>query len=246
MACTVALGLICCLALIAVPSSTATEGMASETDQSCLLQAVNSVQGTIVANADAGAVDKLLHQTLETSRIEATANKSAVLDYLSSVSIVRHIQNEIEFELSGSNGTALHRNKVVLILLQVFMLPAWCGIDRCYMGQPCLGLLKGLSLSGLGIWGLIDWFVILVNSMQKSTTVNSLGFRAHFDAEQIEPAFYISCVQLGLVMGSCCCWLCMIAGYGAAASWNSKQQLQKQQQRPSTTFALAAPPPSSS
>lgn len=245
MAFMVALGLTCYLALIGVPCSKAIEVIVSETDQSCLLQAVNSVQGTIVANADSVETGMAHHQTQATSLIEATANKSAAPHAI--FERFRHIQNEIEFEVSGQNGTALHRNKVVLILLQVFMLPAWCGMDRCYMGQPCLGLLKGLTLSGMGVWGLIDWFMVLVNSMQKSTSINSLGFNAHFDAEQVEPAFYISCVQLALVMGSCCCWLCMIAGYGAAASWNAKQQQQKQQQqRPSTTFALAAPQPSSS
>ncbi len=43
--------------------------------------------------------------------------------------------------------------------LIISLLGPW-GVDRMYLGQIGLGLLKMLTLGGLGIWWLIDLFQI--------------------------------------------------------------------------------------
>ena len=51
-------------------------------------------------------------------------------------------------------------------LLSLF-LGGW-GIDRFYLGQPGLGIVKLLTGGGFGVWALIDLIMILAGSMRDS------------------------------------------------------------------------------
>lgn len=42
------------------------------------------------------------------------------------------------------------------------------GIDRFYIGDTGLGVGKLLTCGGLGIWGIIDWFLIMGATRQKN------------------------------------------------------------------------------
>jgi TM2 domain-containing membrane protein YozV len=70
-----------------------------------------------------------------------------------------------------------------------------CGVDRCYLGNIVLGVVKGITLGGLGIWALIDWIVIFINMLQKKLDINNLGMTATFEDENdANTAFWITIV----------------------------------------------------
>jgi len=52
---------------------------------------------------------------------------------------------------------------VVLLLMSIFF--GWLGVDRFMMGQVFIGILKLITLGGLGIWWLIDLILIASKKM---------------------------------------------------------------------------------
>jgi len=46
------------------------------------------------------------------------------------------------------------------------------GIDRFFIGQTLLGILKLLTIGGCGIWAIIDWF--LIKNATKEENLNEL------------------------------------------------------------------------
>jgi hypothetical protein len=54
------------------------------------------------------------------------------------------------------------------MLLVISILVGYLGIDRFMLGQTGLGIAKLLTCGGLGIWTIVDWFLI----MGETRTVN--------------------------------------------------------------------------
>eukprot|EP00971_Amphidinium_carterae_P073260 1448409-Amphidinium_carterae.2 len=80
------------------------------------------------------------------------------------------------------------------------------GIDRCYMGQPILGVLKGLTCGGCcGIWAIIDFVIIAINCLQSLESINAGGFKAQFNTVDIAPAWWITLVLLIFHVSSAIC-----------------------------------------
>eukprot|EP00928_Gymnodinium_smaydae_P041813 TRINITY_DN2824_c0_g5_i1.p1 TRINITY_DN2824_c0_g5~~TRINITY_DN2824_c0_g5_i1.p1 ORF type:complete len:201 (+),score=43.92 TRINITY_DN2824_c0_g5_i1:200-802(+) len=92
------------------------------------------------------------------------------------------------------------KDKVVLLIMEI--LPLYiCGIDRCYMGSYCTGILKGMSLGGLGIWVIIDWLTIIPNAIEKQSSIDSMGIEGTFTTESVQGAHLLGYIAIiGIVL----------------------------------------------
>jgi hypothetical protein len=103
-----------------------------------------------------------------------------------------------EVELPANSST--HVNKVLFALIELTILPACCGIDRCYTGQYLLGVIKGLTLGGATIWAFIDYFGFAINALERKESIDILGYNATFTQDTVEPSFWITAVIGGLTV----------------------------------------------
>jgi len=117
--------------------------------------------------------------------------------------------------VSISNGTICEDciDKVVLVVLEMLGL-GFFGIDRFYAGSITTGVLKLVSLGGCGVWFIVDWFVVIVNAMERKDSIHYLGIKASFHDQGIKTSRMLAIIDVTVVSAGCflCCCCFFIAG----------------------------------
>lgn len=58
--------------------------------------------------------------------------------------------------------------KEPVIALVISLIVGQLGIDRFYIGDTGLGIAKLLTCGGIGIWTIVDWFLIMDAAREKN------------------------------------------------------------------------------
>jgi TM2 domain-containing membrane protein YozV len=63
------------------------------------------------------------------------------------------------------------REKSPPVALILSLVIGTLGLDRFYLGNTLVGILKLITFGGLGIWTLIDWFLIMGAARTKNAEI---------------------------------------------------------------------------
>jgi TM2 domain-containing membrane protein YozV len=83
--------------------------------------------------------------------------------------VVPNIRDTL-LEMDDSNWAAIQtlQFKDPTICLVISLIGGSLGIDRFFIGDTGLGIAKLLTCGGLGIWGIVDWFLIMAATREKN------------------------------------------------------------------------------
>ena len=91
------------------------------------------------------------------------------LAYLSAIKNMRDSLPPERRETFDLQFGGREKNPTVALILSLVV--GVLGVDRFYIGSIALGVLKLITFGGFGIWGLIDWFLIMGAARKKNVEI---------------------------------------------------------------------------
>ncbi len=99
---------------------------------------------------------------------------------------------------SIKNNKTNVKSKLLLLVIASLGL-GLLGIDRFYAGDIAMGIIKLLTLGGLGIWAFVDWVIILINALSQSK--NGVFGVTKWNDKDDNLVFYVAIIFLILHVG---------------------------------------------
>eukprot|EP00450_Noctiluca_scintillans_P015443 CAMPEP_0194523522 /NCGR_PEP_ID=MMETSP0253-20130528/58426_1 /TAXON_ID=2966 /ORGANISM="Noctiluca scintillans" /LENGTH=200 /DNA_ID=CAMNT_0039368067 /DNA_START=127 /DNA_END=729 /DNA_ORIENTATION=+ len=113
-----------------------------------------------------------------------------------------------------------NRQKEILVIFELLGL-GFLGIDRMYIGGArgiTLGVVKLLTVGGCGLWAAFDFMAVMINAVQRETTMDFLGMKAEFEHSGLEAARALGIAGLVAVVLLVSLWLGTLFSMGFAAA----------------------------
>eukprot|EP00416_Gambierdiscus_australes_P035819 CAMPEP_0171106024 /NCGR_PEP_ID=MMETSP0766_2-20121228/63889_1 /TAXON_ID=439317 /ORGANISM="Gambierdiscus australes, Strain CAWD 149" /LENGTH=257 /DNA_ID=CAMNT_0011567011 /DNA_START=20 /DNA_END=793 /DNA_ORIENTATION=+ len=160
------------------------------------------------------------------SRSEVEAHLHRALEQLDSAGLANsEISATLQRALAQLTAKSRQKDKIALMILEMCPFTWFFGIDRFYLGCfrtafAKLGVGLGCCLLGLAVWcclfsgmnllalcvsffaafgavwGVIDYFAVVVNALRFSVDMHTLGMHAEFDHSHVQVAFVLGIVNL--------------------------------------------------
>mmetsp|Transcript_21763 Transcript_21763/g.40991 ORF Transcript_21763/g.40991 Transcript_21763/m.40991 type:complete len:244 (+) Transcript_21763:101-832(+) len=138
------------------------------------------------------------NDTIETVEfMQEAANRTSVA--LQSLDVLGHLEYELQV---GAGPDA--RSKVALVMMELAVVPGMLGIDRCYMGQCGMGIVKAATFGGLTVWFIFDFLAVVMTALSGSHYMNAFGLKGKFLPNEIHFAFWLTLMgTLGMLLMCC-------------------------------------------
>lgn len=161
------------------------------------------------------AVETVANHTIEDEKVDLDDEAESTDGQFSS--FTETIYKQVEYELGWNHipQPPPMKNKALLMLLEVTVVPAFFGLDRCYMNQACHGIVKGMTLGGLGLWAIIDNLAVFINAVQESHGIDVVGMRANFHKDSVHPAYVVAVWGAAIFTTLILCYFCVGMCYHA-------------------------------
>jgi len=140
--------------------------------------------------------------------LTAGVSEGMALDYsaqaLSQVVVTRSARGQSAAEADQKESEPPTKNKIVLMVIEMFPLCWLFAVDRFYLGNIGLGIAKlsvslGTCFIGGAIWGLVDFIIIVHNALRQEQTLHAAGLSAQFPKSQLHMAFVLAIVDILMI-----------------------------------------------
>lgn len=160
-----------------------------------------------MSNADNSNIAESARERIATGNVDNSNITQYAREQIASVVMMQAANNrskadssnldafkQLQYELELGAGPS-PKSKVALVLLELFGL-GLCGVDRCYMGQCALGLLKGLTAGGFTVWFVFDYLAVIITALSGSEHMNAFGMKGSFITDEMAFAFWLTVIGL--------------------------------------------------
>lgn len=150
-----------------------------------------------------------------TEEVQSTSRE----DDAQSTTIVNDVPLHPADWTTAAPGCSDCADKVVLVVIEMLFPLAFLGFDRIYVGCISTGMIKMLTLGGCGVWGIVDWFIVMVNALEESPDLNVGGIKASFHTKgnSIEIARILGMIDVAMVSAGSFLCLCGTLVCGGSA-----------------------------
>lgn len=128
--------------------------------------------------------------------------------------------NIVYITKDGTKQLAPVKSAMTYALLTMFL--GICGVDRCYTGHVCYGVVKGLTFGGCFVWAMIDYIIFIYVCITQRGSVDHLGNQANFKTDSLSGGWWVAAIALAFICCSILMQVCAVLGLSGKGGGNAR------------------------